>query len=91
MSTTREERIEIRSSKEEKKKFEEAAALSNQGLSEFIRFAAQSYAETVLRKHENIRLSKEEGRRFLKALELPPDPNDYLKDAMLNYEKNLKN
>ena len=65
---SKQERIEVRSSEEEKKEFEEAAALV----------------------HLNIKLSKEEGIRFLEALDHPPEPNKKLKEAMRRHEKNIK-
>jgi uncharacterized protein (DUF1778 family) len=90
MTTTKKERIEIRSSPEEKRAFEEAALLVHMQLSDFIRFAAHRYAEEIRKEYQNITLSKEEGLRFLKALENPPEPNEKLKKAMRAHEKNVK-
>ncbi len=90
MAKNKENRIEIRSSNEEKRNFEEAAALAHMDLSEFIRFAAHLYAKTVYEEHQNILLSKEEGLHFLEALANPPLPNKRLKEAMERHSKNVK-
>lgn len=91
MSTAKQNRIEIRSSEEEKREFEEAAALAHMDLSEFIRYAAHLYAQSVRREHQSMTLSKEEGLRFLEALEHPPEPSKKLKEAMARHGKNVKN
>ncbi len=91
MSTAKENRIEIRCSDEEKREFEEAAALAHHvGLSEFIRSAARVYAKHVRDEHQNITLSKKAGLCFLEALDHPPKPNKKLKQAMRRYKKNTK-
>ena len=90
MATTKKDRIEIRSSQEEKREFEEAAILANMQLSDFVRFAAHRYARKVRKEHQSITLSKEEGVRFLEALSHPPEPNERLKEAMRRHEQNVK-
>lgn len=88
---SREARIQVRSSLEEKQQFEAAAALENMLLSEFLRRAAHIYAQEIIESHkQNIVLSREEGIRFLKALEKPPKPNERLKAAVRRYRKNVK-
>lgn len=87
----REARIQLRSSPEEKKRFEEAAALEDMLLSEFLRRAAHLYAQEIIELHQqNITLSKEEGLKFLEALDNPPKPNKRLKEAMQRYRKNVR-
>jgi len=85
MTMTRETRIELRSSDEEKKEFEKAAALVHMGLSEFIRFSAHLYAKDVQEKQHTITLSKLDTERFLDALQTPPEPNENLNKAMADY------
>lgn len=91
MSATKLNRIEIRSSDEEKKMFEEAASLAHMDLSEFIRFSAHFYAKSIRKEYELITLSKDEGIKFLKVLDNPPKPNQKLKDAMKRHRKQQKN
>jgi uncharacterized protein (DUF1778 family) len=85
-----EARIQLRSSLEEKQQFEEAAALENMFLSEFLRRAAHLYAQEIIEFHKkDIVLSKEDGIRFLAALENPPKSNKQLKKAIRKYRKNI--
>jgi len=84
-------RIQLRSSQEEKQQFEEAAALEDMLLSEFLRRAAHVYAQEIIESHrQNIVLSKEDGIKFLEALENPPKPNERLKAAVRRYRKSIK-
>jgi uncharacterized protein (DUF1778 family) len=64
--------------------------MAHLGLSEFMRLAAHYYAKKLQEEYQNIALSKEDGIRFLHALENPPEPNEKLKEAMREYEKNKK-
>lgn len=91
MDTIKEKRIEIRSSDEEKREFEEAASLVHMDLSEFIRFAARLYVKRVREEHQNITLSKEAGLKFLSALDNPPEPNEKLIEDMQWYRRNRSN
>lgn len=90
MGTAKDSRIEIRSSDEEKKEFEEAASLARMDLSQFMRFSARLYAQQIRQQHHMITLSKEEGLLFLNALKNPPEPNQRLKDALRQHEENLR-
>ena len=90
MDTTKEKRIEIRVSEEERQEFEDAAVLAHMGLSELIRFATHLYVKKVREEHQNITLSKADGLRFLDALENPPEPSVRLKEAMRRHSKNIK-
>ena len=84
----KEVRIQLRSSSEEKSQFEEAAALGNMLLSEFLRRAAHMYAQEIIESHkQHIVLSKWDGIKFLDALENPPNPNEHLKKAVHRYRK----
>lgn len=87
---TREARIQLRSSVEEKKQFERAAALEGEELSEFLRKSARLRAKKVMEEHQNITLSNEDRDLFLTALENPPKPVKKLKEAMRKYRKNIK-
>lgn len=88
---SREARIQLRSSIEEKQRFEEAAALEEMDLSEFLRKAAHLYSQEIIEAHNrNIILSKEDGLKFLEALENPPKPNERLKSAVRRYRKNIE-
>jgi len=85
----REARINIRSSTEEKRQFEAAAALEGEELSEFLRKSARMRAKQVIDEHVKIILSNKDRDTFLKALANPPDPSPRLKQAMKRYRKNI--
>jgi len=87
---TREARIHIRSSTEEKREFEEAAALEGEELSEFLRKSARMRAKKVLEEHNKITLSNRDRDVFLEALANPPKPSSTLKQAMKRYRSNVK-
>ena len=90
MDSFKEKRIEIRSSEEEKKKFEEAASLMHMGLSEFIRFATHMFVKKVHEEHQTLNLSREASLAFFRALDAPPEPNDHLIEAMRHYRENTQ-
>lgn len=86
----REARINIRSTREEKEHFEEAAALEGEELSEFLRKSARMRAKQVIEEHTHITLSNKDRDIFLKALANPPKPGPKLKAAMQRYRKNVR-
>lgn len=87
----KEDRIEIRASKNERKQFEEAACLSGMNLSEFLRRSALDKSVEIIRKSNAIILSNEDRDAFLNALEHPPEPNKKLKQALKDHKRLIKN
>lgn len=83
-------RINIRSTREEKEKFEEAAALEGEELSEFLRKSARMRAKQVIEEHTHIILSNRDRDIFLKVLANPPKPSARLKNAIKRYRKNVR-
>ena len=86
----KQDRIEIRTSKSERKQFEEAACLSGMNLSEFLRRSALDKSFEILRKSNSIILSNEDRDAFLNALENPPEPNKKLKQAKKHHKRLIK-
>lgn len=84
------DRIEIRTSKSERKQFEEAACLSGMNLSEFLRRTALEKSFEIIRKNNSIILSNEDRDAFLNALENPPEPKRKLKQAVKHYKRLIK-
>lgn len=78
-------RLEARVSNEQKALFQQAAMLSTRTLSEFVVASAQEAAVRIIEAHETIRLSREEQIRFVQALLNPPEPNDRLRQAGVQY------
>jgi len=87
----KQDRIEIRTSKNERKQFEEAACLSGMNLSEFLRRTALEKSFEIIRKSNSIVLSNEDRDAFLNALENPPEPNKKLKQALKHYKRLINN
>ena len=82
MSTTKEERLQIRVGPADKALLERAAAASHLNVSAFVVQAAASKAEEILAERSSIRLTREAAVAFTEALERPAEVNDRLATAM---------
>lgn len=83
------EQIHLRVSKQDVKKYKEAAAfygLNNN--SAFIRFAANElYKESVEQRNQELTLTNRDRDAFLEALSNPPKPGKALKGALAEYRR----
>ncbi len=86
---TRRERLEARVSPELKMRLQYAADLLDCSLSEFLLRSAEAAAKEVIREHQIIRLSTEDSRAFVNALLNPPEPNNKLRSAFANYQREV--
>ena len=75
---TRDDRIEIRTTKEEKRLLTTAAACERLDLTSFIMRTALPVAQEVVDRAERISLSERDSARILKLLENPPKPTKAL-------------
>jgi uncharacterized protein (DUF1778 family) len=82
MSTTKEERLQIRVGPADKALLERAAAASHLNVSAFVVQAAATKAEEILAERSSIRLTREASVAFTEALERPAEVNDRLATAM---------
>ena len=82
MSTTKEERLQIRVGPADKALLERAAAASHLNVSAFVVQAAASKAEEILAERSSIRLTPEAAVAFTEALERPAEVNGRLATAM---------
>jgi uncharacterized protein (DUF1778 family) len=87
-STTRDERIELRTSREEKRILSAAAAYQRLDLTTFVMRTALPVAEEVVARHERLRLSARDGARVLELLERPPKPTAALRAAARGLQRN---
>jgi uncharacterized protein (DUF1778 family) len=87
MSTTKEERLQIRVDPADKTLLERAAAASHLNVSSFVVQAAASRAEEILAERSSIRLSAEAAVAFSEALERPSEVNDRLAVALRRKRK----
>ena len=74
----RDDRIELRTTKEEKRLLAEAAACERLDVTSFIMRTALPMARKVVDRAERIRLSERDSARVLNLLENPPKPTKAL-------------
>lgn len=79
--TTREDRIELRATKEEKRLLAAAAAHERLDVTSFIMRSALPEARKVVDRAERIVLSERDTTRVLKLLDNPPKPTPALRAA----------
>ena len=77
----REERIELRATREEKRLLTAAAAHERLDLTSFVMRNALPAARAVMEQAERIVLSRRDSERVLALLENPPAPTPALKEA----------
>lgn len=87
MSTTKEDRLQIRVGPADKALLERAAAASHLNVSAFVVQAAASRAEEVLAERSSLRLSAQASAAFTEALERPAEVNDRLAKALRRKRK----
>ena len=82
MSTTKEQRLQIRVDPQRKQLLERAADATHQNLSAFVLQAASQHAETVLAERSVIELSPQSAQAFSDALAQPARVNERLAAAL---------
>ncbi len=82
MTTTKEDRLQIRVEPKAKRLLEEAAAASHLTVSAFVLQAAEMRADQVLLDRETIRLSPRAAAAFANALAEPATVNERLAKAL---------
>lgn len=81
----KQDRIDIRTSREEKQQIEAAANFIGVNLSTFFRMTALERSSEILKQKNALELSDYDRDAFLQALENPPKPNKALKEALKKY------
>ena len=79
-------RLDFRTEPHIKEAVEQAASLLGQNVSDFVTGVLYPYAQNVIEQHRVIRLSREDSRRFLEALNADEPPNDALRRAAERYK-----
>lgn len=74
----RDDRIELRATREEKRLIAEAAAREQLDVTRFIMRSVLPVAREVVRRSERIVLSERDSKRVLELLEQPPKPTEAL-------------
>ncbi|HGY3104557.1 TPA: DUF1778 domain-containing protein [Citrobacter freundii] len=81
MSALKKQRIDLRLNEDDKHMIEEAAAMTNQSISQFVVSTASERAAEVIDQHRRLLLNEESWNLVMDAIINPPAPNDRLKRA----------
>ncbi|EMQ7411669.1 DUF1778 domain-containing protein [Escherichia coli] len=81
MSALKKQRIDLRLTDDDKSIIEEAAAMSNQSITQFMVSSASERAVKVIEQHRRLVLNEESWNLVMDAISNSPAPNDKLKRA----------
>lgn len=81
MSALKKQRIDLRLNEDDKHMIEQAAAMTNQSISQFMVSTASERAAEVIDQHRRLLLNAESWNLVMDAITNPPTPNDRLKRA----------
>ncbi|EBW6041020.1 DUF1778 domain-containing protein [Salmonella enterica subsp. enterica] len=81
MSALKKQRIDLRLNEDDKHMIEEAAAMTNQSISQFMVSTASERAAEVIDQHRRLLLNEGSWNLVMDAITNPPAPNDRLKRA----------
>ena len=84
---TRDDRIELRASREQKRILSAAAAYERLDLTTFVMRTALPAAEEIVARHQRITLTARDSARVLELLEHPPEPPAALRAAVRRRHK----
>ncbi|POT29200.1 type II toxin-antitoxin system TacA family antitoxin [Citrobacter braakii] len=79
MPVLKKQRIDLRLNEDDKNMIEEAAAMTNQSISQFMVSTASERAAEVINQHRRLILNEESWGLVMDAISNPPLPNDRLK------------
>jgi uncharacterized protein (DUF1778 family) len=86
----RSERLEIRATPDQKKQIERAAQIRGTSVTDFAMNKLQEAAREIIQETESFRLREEDRKVFFHALTNPPEPNQYAKDAVGRYKRQVR-
>jgi uncharacterized protein (DUF1778 family) len=86
----RSERLEFRTTAEQKRLLERAAQISGTSVTDFAVRKLQEAAREVIQETESFRLREEDRKVFFNALSHPPEPNERAKAAVARYRSQVK-
>jgi len=81
MSALKKQRIDLRLTDDDKRMIEEAAAMSNQTMTQFMVASASERAAEIIEQHRRLLLNEESWNLVMDAISNPPAPNERLKRA----------
>ncbi|EPF12887.1 Uncharacterized protein conserved in bacteria [Cedecea davisae] len=83
MPALKKQRIDLRLSDDDKCLIEEAAAMTNQSITQFMLSSASERAAQVIEQHRRLLLNEESWSRVMDAISNPPAPDARLKQAAI--------
>ncbi|MDI3359803.1 DUF1778 domain-containing protein [Lelliottia sp. V89_10] len=86
MSALKKQRIDLRLSDEDKSLIEEAAAMTNQTITQFMVKSASARAAEVIEQHRRLILNEASWNQVMDAISNPPSPDNRLKRAAKRLE-----
>lgn len=86
MSALKKQRIDLRLSDEDKSLIEEAAAMTNQTITQFMVNSASARAAEIIEQHRRLILNEDSWNRVMDAISNPPSPDNRLKRAAKRLE-----
>jgi uncharacterized protein (DUF1778 family) len=86
-SPKKDERVYIRTTREQKEALERAAFARHIHTTEFVLQASLNAAEAILAQEEKITLSERDFARFVELIENPKPPTQNLRDLMAEYQR----
>lgn len=81
MTALKKQRIDLRLSDADKSMIEEAAAMTNQTITQFLVSSASERATEVIERHRRLLLNEASWNQVMDAIENPPKPAEKLKRA----------
>ena len=81
MPVLKKQRIDLRLNEDDKNMIEEAAAMTNQSISQFMVSTASERAAEVINQHRRLILNEESWGLVMDAISNPPLPDDRLKHS----------
>jgi len=82
MPALKKQRIDLRLNEDDKSMIEEAAAMTNQSISQFMVSTASERAAEIIDQHRRLILNEESWNLVLDAISNPPAANSRLKQAV---------
>lgn len=88
-TTTKKERIDLRTTPKQKEMFQRAAALSGRSTTEFLLASGERAAEEIIHRHQVVSLSLVDSRVFAEALLRPAIANSKLRATIARYNEEV--
>lgn len=82
-------RIYIRTSQAVRHQVSRAAALSGQGVSEYVREVLAREAQRTIEAHETIEIAERDREAFIEAMRNPPAWSDHMNDKVRRYRERI--